>query len=1257
MQQQTPSGPRPVFIRMTQQPLSILEYASESSSRPQAVHHPDSSWSFGHNPNRLSILLRSSLFTAVLLCASAAEHSQWRQALLRVQAAIDAEEEMREQESERQRRPAQEDDGRRRALDDRKADIAERKRRKMQQRSGRGADEQQASRRQLTAPIPTAQAVSTVSPQQRTASPPSYSSLSVASGSSSGSSGSPSRSPSISASLSFVSLPSSRSEVDGLTSSSPPLWQQETSDVTAEAETRAVSAETDDGAAEETQQRRVEADGSGSEGEAAAASGSDSSGAASHPSSASLLQRRSSTRSLSLDEKEMAAMASRRFSTARAVSTGAETRKMTDPTPVLPHSSLQQSQPTSAFASASASSQSPQRSASSSSHSAEEEEARDAARRLEEDAAAALRKVKSRNYQKLFSLSEGEELLADYSCAVQRSILLHGRLYVSDRHACFFSSIFSHKTMIVIPLADILHVQSARVALVFDNSIRVFVQVGPLPVPVRLQRTEEGDSEDSATASARASLRKSSSGSSGSDRSRSSDEHSEDGSSSSSLSAAGAEANGPLPHHDDGEEGGSGVAAAASAASAISGAVAPSPAPRWMLSGSTTLTASFSLTAEQIGFLISVGHPNIVTHFFASFLTRDHALQLLDSLLRQKHGRDGFTSLSSSAAPTAAASANTSPAAQSRSISREQDKKGRQGSSMPTAQPVAAGALSTTTTASSSSSTSSPAPPDRTSALPSSASHETLKLAALHPFHASAVSGDGSLAQLSVAAAPQAAQPPTSPSPTPVLREAGVEAAAADGDEAAADEEEEVNTLAASIDFGAEQPPLGDHRDEVDAPLLDTTFPFSALMFFHLCLADQAPFSLAAFSAQRATDSEYRMTRWRDLSEEAVLGEDAARRREVEGDLIRHIHYRMQFVTPVGPPVTRVHRIQRWYCSDARAAAEGRVCSRLDTCSVTPDITFGDVVIILERLYVEELSGGGEGGGDAGSVRVRVIGGVRFKSRPWKMRPFISLIEQRSRDDSRKGVEDWAAFVRRRMAEEPDKVDRVRARVARLSQGSGLQRFISRRGGAQQQPQLQHRAAASVPVSPARHAASASQPPPLPLTPAVPLSSAAASAWLASPKLAVPSPLPVAGHSGGAASAPPPATPLSWPPALPSALRSSLLASALAWWSAAESSHRLCACLLLLCLCCLLLLGPASGLFAAALLCCAAAVAASLWSQLRRLESAVDDSRHQLQALSRLLMQLAAERERESSEQREMRAAASSGSGSSSRALSGDSQR
>lgn len=57
------------------------------------------------------------------------------------------------------------------------------------------------------------------------------------------------------------------------------------------------------------------------------------------------------------------------------------------------------------------------------------------------------------------AIPEGEPLYADFSCALKQTILVHGRLFVFQRHVAFSANLFAVLTSTVIPLAE---VQSVR---------------------------------------------------------------------------------------------------------------------------------------------------------------------------------------------------------------------------------------------------------------------------------------------------------------------------------------------------------------------------------------------------------------------------------------------------------------------------------------------------------------------------------------------------------------------------------------------------------------------------------------------------------------------------------------------------------------------------------------------------------------------------------------------------------------------------
>lgn len=79
---------------------------------------------------------------------------------------------------------------------------------------------------------------------------------------------------------------------------------------------------------------------------------------------------------------------------------------------------------------------------------------------------------RNRDFHNLFkSVPEDDLLIEDYSAALQREILLHGRLYVSEGHICFSSNILGWVTNLVISLDEIISVEKKSTAVIFQNGI------------------------------------------------------------------------------------------------------------------------------------------------------------------------------------------------------------------------------------------------------------------------------------------------------------------------------------------------------------------------------------------------------------------------------------------------------------------------------------------------------------------------------------------------------------------------------------------------------------------------------------------------------------------------------------------------------------------------------------------------------------------------------------------------------------------
>uniref|UniRef100_A0A131YYL7 GRAM domain-containing protein 1B n=1 Tax=Rhipicephalus appendiculatus TaxID=34631 RepID=A0A131YYL7_RHIAP len=83
-------------------------------------------------------------------------------------------------------------------------------------------------------------------------------------------------------------------------------------------------------------------------------------------------------------------------------------------------------------------------------------------------------KSRSEDFKRLFKdLPETERLIVDYSCALQRDILVHGRLYVTQNFICFYANIFRWETNVVIRCKDVTSMTKEKTARVIPNAVQV----------------------------------------------------------------------------------------------------------------------------------------------------------------------------------------------------------------------------------------------------------------------------------------------------------------------------------------------------------------------------------------------------------------------------------------------------------------------------------------------------------------------------------------------------------------------------------------------------------------------------------------------------------------------------------------------------------------------------------------------------------------------------------------------------------------
>ncbi len=83
-------------------------------------------------------------------------------------------------------------------------------------------------------------------------------------------------------------------------------------------------------------------------------------------------------------------------------------------------------------------------------------------------------KKRNRDFHQLFrSVPEDDYLIEDYSCALQRDIILAGRIYVSEGHICFSSNILGWVTTLIISFDEVVSIEKETTAMVFPNAIAI----------------------------------------------------------------------------------------------------------------------------------------------------------------------------------------------------------------------------------------------------------------------------------------------------------------------------------------------------------------------------------------------------------------------------------------------------------------------------------------------------------------------------------------------------------------------------------------------------------------------------------------------------------------------------------------------------------------------------------------------------------------------------------------------------------------
>ncbi|XP_062412073.1 GRAM domain-containing protein 2B [Sardina pilchardus] len=97
----------------------------------------------------------------------------------------------------------------------------------------------------------------------------------------------------------------------------------------------------------------------------------------------------------------------------------------------------------------------------------------------------------NKTFHKIFpDLPDSEDLLHAYICALQKEVPYHGRLYISENHICFHSSVLLKATKVVIPVSSVTVLKKQNMALLVPNALSIRTTEGEKFLFVSLRNRE-----------------------------------------------------------------------------------------------------------------------------------------------------------------------------------------------------------------------------------------------------------------------------------------------------------------------------------------------------------------------------------------------------------------------------------------------------------------------------------------------------------------------------------------------------------------------------------------------------------------------------------------------------------------------------------------------------------------------------------------------------------------------------------------------
>ncbi|XP_016103759.1 GRAM domain-containing protein 2-like isoform X2 [Sinocyclocheilus grahami] len=101
---------------------------------------------------------------------------------------------------------------------------------------------------------------------------------------------------------------------------------------------------------------------------------------------------------------------------------------------------------------------------------------------IEEEAGSGVRnsfKSHNKTFHKLFpEVPETEDLEHVHTCALQKEVIYHGKMYLSSQHICFHSSVLLKDTKVMIHMSSVQSIKKKHTAKIVPNAIAVITTDG-----------------------------------------------------------------------------------------------------------------------------------------------------------------------------------------------------------------------------------------------------------------------------------------------------------------------------------------------------------------------------------------------------------------------------------------------------------------------------------------------------------------------------------------------------------------------------------------------------------------------------------------------------------------------------------------------------------------------------------------------------------------------------------------------------------